>query len=593
MFNPDPTPGFKYSRQSDFKDDRKGYTFGGKPTERKLPKTWKRAKDAEEQRLSDWASKQDQGAGRYSREPGVIDPRGRVRRPSEVQLKKLARSKDYSWLRDSQSAASRPVTRDPQATAGGRPRSPSPGFSFGGGDRFSGKVYAPQAPQTENLGPGPVYSVPSGLESGKGLKFARGGKNSPPAHEWQRLRNPGPGHYNVTVDHRHHEDMLFQEFMRIQAEQTAAQQQASEAQEALNAEADEATPREPKEQSAINSAPKPLAGTSGAENVGAKSSESRQSTQGTRAAAGQVGDPQAVKNQPFDALSDSLNGTVLIQAADNAGRPTTANSSTAERSANTTTHRPKTSAAIPPRQTYPRSRSASPTANAKRPLSPSKASTVLMQSMRSLTLDASTVWRSGAQSAAGALTGPHAVMATTSPMAKSVRQQWGKSLQSAMTRVSADYSRFGDRPHHIKAGGTKIGNSTRDQDRKLYAGPTGTSTEAFGQESPGPVYAPNPALWASSKKYTFGGGSTNRMAPVQQAAQATATESIVVPDYTGQRVQNGKIRNSGAAMFGKSSTSRDAVMKMHIPVRAHCLHTVMHHTESMRRPRRPACTVCS
>lgn len=231
-------PASTFGPQSIYKQP--SFTFGGHRTKRKMPKRYGDTKEPDEGKEGA-AEDSDAAVGKRpttsgGKSPGRGGPR-RAARPStagptdaasrrKAKQKSLAKNKDYSWLHYDGAASSRggrgaargKGTADEDMELSGTEfkkkqlRRP-PSVHFGSAPRFNGKEYIAHKPDVGRLytdGPGPAYAPKSDMGSGPNVPFSTQQKLAPSAAELSTRENPGPGQYQLLLEHQLEEERLLQ-----------------------------------------------------------------------------------------------------------------------------------------------------------------------------------------------------------------------------------------------------------------------------------------------------------------------------------------------------------------------------------------------
>lgn len=80
----------------------------------------------------------------------------------------------------------------------------APMFSFGKDERFSDRIYIPHKPVVRSgTTPGPIYELPESIGQAPSYSFPRvSDRTHPDAKRAEKEKRPGPGAYNIRLEHR-------------------------------------------------------------------------------------------------------------------------------------------------------------------------------------------------------------------------------------------------------------------------------------------------------------------------------------------------------------------------------------------------------
>ena len=245
------TPGPVLPQMSTFGEKKGGpsFTFGGHITERKYPKQYNKQQKQQARRKKKGGkpAKRPEAASRNTpnsktvetgdgiaggkqkrrkRRPLGGDRASRARAAAQRRQKRLA-DKDYSWLHEGEKkvkvrcslrvhAGLQPSTC-PTTLQGTYKKSvdgndlgsalyrSSSSCNFGTGNRFNPFVYMAHSPSVGKLytdSPGPCYVPKADMGTGPSARFPAGPKMEFTPEERTRLMYPGPGQYNLLLEHR-------------------------------------------------------------------------------------------------------------------------------------------------------------------------------------------------------------------------------------------------------------------------------------------------------------------------------------------------------------------------------------------------------
>jgi hypothetical protein len=114
----------------------------------------------------------------------------------------------YDWLRGGSKQQTQKNTYQRAVDGADMPRanefSKQPAFAFGKDERFSDRIYIPHKPVVRSgTTPGPIYELPEGLGQAPSYSFPKvSDRTHPDARRAEKEKRPGPGSYNLRLEHR-------------------------------------------------------------------------------------------------------------------------------------------------------------------------------------------------------------------------------------------------------------------------------------------------------------------------------------------------------------------------------------------------------
>lgn len=128
-------------------------------------------------------------------------------RPTTVSGQRMKTVK-YDWLRGGSKQQTQKNRYQKAIDGADMPRaneySKQPAFAFGKDERFSDRIYIPHKPVVRSgTTPGPIYELPEGLGQAPSYSFPKvSDRAHPDAKRAEKEKRPGPGTYNLRLEHR-------------------------------------------------------------------------------------------------------------------------------------------------------------------------------------------------------------------------------------------------------------------------------------------------------------------------------------------------------------------------------------------------------